>query len=131
MNEGGALGTNFGTGTFYLISSLLILAIVVYSIITSKDSKMITCPLAAVAGGAVGNIIDRIRLGKVIDFLDFDFFDISLFGYEIDRWWTFNIADAAITIAVVFLLIYIVGNLKRSEARRTVDQSEGETQEAP
>jgi signal peptidase II len=130
MNKGGALGTNFGTGTFYLISSLLILAIVVYSIITSKESKMITCPLAGVAGGAVGNIIDRIRLGEVIDFLDFDFFNISLFGYEIDRWWTFNVADAAITVAVIFLLIYIVSNLKRSPARKTVNQSKGETQDA-
>jgi signal peptidase II len=112
-----------------LISSFLILAIVIYSIITSRNDKMITCPLAAVAGGAIGNIIDRIRMGRVIDFLDLDFFNISLFGYEIDRWWTFNVADAAITAAVVLLLIYIVVNLKHSKMRRAVDQTEAEAHE--
>jgi lipoprotein signal peptidase len=41
----------------------------------------------------------------VIDFLDFDFFDISIGGWSIHRWWAFNIADAAITCAIIFLII--------------------------
>ncbi len=54
--------------------------------------------------GAIGNVIDRIRLGKVIDFLDVDFFDITIGSFQIERWWTFNIADAAISCSLMFLI---------------------------
>jgi signal peptidase II len=107
-NQGGALGTNLGNSAFYLISSLLILLVVLYFIISNISSKIIANPMAAIAGGAIGNIIDRIRLGEVVDFLDFDFFDINILGYKIDRWWTFNIADVGITVGMIILLIHIV-----------------------
>lgn len=64
-------------------------------------------PLSFIAGGAVGNIIDRIRFGYVIDFIDIDFFNINLFGYRLDRWWTFNIADSVISCSLVFLIVYM------------------------
>nr|MBN2276518.1 signal peptidase II [candidate division Zixibacteria bacterium] len=108
LNEGGALGTNFGSGTFYLISSILILIIVIYLILTNRENYRMTIPMGLIAGGALGNIIDRLRTGQVIDFLDFDFFDFSLFGRQIERWWIFNIADAAITAAVIFLIIFVI-----------------------
>src|SRR6266496_1074631 len=54
--------------------------------------------LAAIFGGAVGNLIDRIRSGEVIDFLDF-----SLMGHH---WPAFNVADAAITVGVGFLIMH-------------------------
>jgi signal peptidase II len=59
--------------------------------------------LAGIAGGALGNLIDRLRLGRVVDFIDVDFFDIDLLG--ITRWWTFNVADIAISGAIVLLLL--------------------------
>jgi signal peptidase II len=108
FNKGGALGTDFGSGIFYLVSSLLILLIVIYFIYINRHNLLISVPMAAVAGGAVGNIIDRIRFGKVVDFLDFDFFDINMFGLHIDRWWVFNIADASITIGVIILLVFLL-----------------------
>jgi len=107
-NSGGALGTDMGSNLFYLISSLLIIAFVIYFTISNRNIKMIALPLATIAGGAMGNILDRLRLGKVVDFLDFDFFDINIWGLHIERWWTFNLADAAITIGVAGLLIYIL-----------------------
>ncbi len=106
-NLGGALGTNIGGTLFYLVSSSLILLIVIYFTYSYRNYKVIAISLAVISGGAIGNIIDRFRLGKVIDFIDVDFFDISLFGNSIERWWIFNIADAAISVGVVFLLIYI------------------------
>lgn len=107
-NEGGALGSNFGSPTYYLISSSLILLFILYYTYTHRESLTITMPLALIAGGALGNIIDRIRFGQVVDFLDFDFFDIDLLGYHLDRWWTFNIADAMISCSIVFLLVRVI-----------------------
>lgn len=107
-NLGGAMGTNFGSPTYYLISSSLILILVGVYAWFHRDQWRVLCPLGLVAGGAIGNIVDRIAYGKVVDFLDFDFFNLNLFGYQIDRWWTFNIADAAISIAIVLLFINIL-----------------------
>ena len=103
-NEGGALGTSFGSSTYYLVSSLIILAVVLYYLFVNRYLARIAWPLAFTAAGAIGNIIDRIRLGKVIDFIDVDFIDINLVGFHLDRWWTFNVADAAISCSIVFLL---------------------------
>lgn len=102
------MGSNFGSPAYYLATSILILLFILYYIYTHRTSLMLTLPLALIAGGAIGNIIDRLRFGKVVDFLDFDFFDINLFGYQIDRWWTFNIADAVISCSIIFLLVRLI-----------------------
>ncbi len=107
-NEGGALGTSFGSSTYYLVSSLLILGFVLYYLIINRDNVEVTYPLAFIAGGAFGNIVDRLRLGKVVDFLDVDFFNVNFFGYHLERWWTFNVADAAISCSIVFLLVDVI-----------------------
>jgi len=105
FNEGGAMGTNLGSSTYYMISSALILLFVFYYMYANRASKRVSIPLGFVAGGAIGNIIDRIRLGSVVDFIDVDFFNINFFGFSLERWWTFNLADAAISCAIVALLI--------------------------
>jgi signal peptidase II len=106
-NKGGALGTSFGSTTYYLVSSLIILAIVFYYLYVNRATASLAYPLAFIAGGAIGNILDRLRLGRVVDFLDVDFFDINIFGYQLERWWTFNLADVAISCSILFLLIDI------------------------
>jgi signal peptidase II len=107
-NDGGALGTSFGPSLYYLIASILILLFVFYYIYLNRNRAVIAIPLSFIAGGAIGNIIDRISLGSVIDFLDVDFFDISMFGYQLKRWWTFNLADSAISCSIVFLVVYMI-----------------------
>ena len=64
--------------------------------------------LALILGGAVGNIIDRIRFGAVIDFLDF-----HAFGYH---WPAFNVADSAICLGVM-LLLYQMIFMKKEKAK--------------
>ena len=108
FNEGGALGTSFGPSTYYLFSSTLVLLFLLYYTYANRHTPMISIPLAFIAGGAIGNIIDRIRLGQVIDFIDVDFFDLSIFGYNLSRWWTFNIADSAISCSLVILLVHVI-----------------------
>ncbi len=123
FNEGGAMGTNIGSSAYYMISSLLILLFVLYYMYTNRDNKLVTIPLALISGGAVGNIIDRARLGSVVDFLDVDFFDIDMFGFQLQRWWTFNIADAAISCAIVFLLIVIFFLDRRRRTAQPVSEN--------
>lgn len=107
-NEGGAMGTNFGSSFYYLISASLILLFVLYYIYINRKSLILSIPLACIAGGAIGNLIDRVAYGKVVDFIDVDFFDIDIFGFTLQRWWTFNIADSAISLSILFLLYLIV-----------------------
>jgi signal peptidase II len=124
-NQGGVMGSSLGGGTFYLISSLFVLGFVIYFLYTYKHIFMVSLPMAFVAGGAIGNIIDRIRFGKVVDFLDFDFFDITFGSFQLDRWWTFNVADAAISVGVVWLIFYILffSKTAQPEAVKTSPES--------
>ena len=61
------------------------------------DRTHLALAIGLVIGGAIGNVIDRVRFGAVADFLDF-----HLFGYH---WYAFNIADSAIVIGVAVLLV--------------------------
>jgi signal peptidase II len=107
-NEGGAMGTAFGPSTGYLIMALIILPILGYYLYRYRESGIVALPLAFIFGGALGNVIDRVRFGRVTDFIDVDIPDINLLGFHLERWWTFNIADACITCALVWLVIYMV-----------------------
>lgn len=109
LNPGGAFGTRLGGEIFYLSVSLLaIIFTVAFFVKTDPRHILIRSALALVLGGAVGNLIDRFRLGEVIDFLDFNVPDISLLGYRLDRWPIFNLADATITVGAVLLIWHIV-----------------------
>lgn len=104
-NYGGAMGTAFGSSTTYLVVACLIFPLLLFYIWYNRHEPILSIPLALIAGGAIGNITDRIRLGKVVDFLDVDFFNIAIGSWTLDRWWTFNLADSAITCGIVFILI--------------------------
>ena len=83
---------------FILITSVVSLLILGYVIKNRRSgSRWLLLPLTSVAAGGIGNLIDRIRLGYVVDYLDFRVFAI------------FNIADMAVTIGCAFLVIYFFG----------------------
>src|SRR6185436_20765409 len=76
----------------------LIAAVVVSVLIYKKPGQKLFCAgLALILGGAVGNVIDRLRFGHVVDFLDF-----HAMGWH---WPAFNVADSAITIGAVLLIL--------------------------
>ena len=62
--------------------------------------------LVMITGSAIANFIDRLRIGAVIDFID-----IGIGGF---RWYTFNLADAYMVIAEVFLFLYIIQTERRT-----------------
>lgn len=82
------------------------------------ERKTTALALALVVGGAVGNLIDRFIFGAVVDFIDFQgpWFGWNLFGWPVGFPWIFNIADAAISIGAIFLLVdqLLVGRKRAS-----------------
>ncbi len=117
-NPGMAFGIDIGGKLFFSLFSIIAsAAIVAYLYHVRKESLGFRLSLAMILGGALGNLIDRVFYGvifgdaplfygKVVDFLDMNFFDISIFGYQLTRWPVFNIADAAVTIGVLLLLFF-------------------------
>jgi len=103
-NEGGAMGTNLGGSMLYTVVGIAILLALGYYLWQYRYAARVAIPLALIAGGAIGNLIDRFVHGKVVDWIDVNFFDISLFSFHLERWWTFNIADSAISVALVYML---------------------------
>ncbi len=80
-----------------IVLSLIIMGVLGLWLIRA-DSRFIACALGLVIGGAMGNVLDRIRFGKVFDFLDFHISGL--------HWPAFNIADSSIFIGVVLLCIH-------------------------
>jgi len=119
-NPGMAFGFNPGSDFKLWISIFSLIAsigLLVYLYITRKNALSLRIALAMILGGAVGNLIDRtfygiiykyspVFYGKVVDFLDFDFFNFTIFGRNYERWPIFNFADAAVTTGVLILLLF-------------------------
>lgn len=117
QNPGAAFSLSFGSPFFNRIFFSVITFIMIFIIMFMlKKSKNILekISFSLIIGGAVGNLIDRILLGSVTDFLDFDFPDFIM-----ERWPIFNIADSAIVIAVILLLFYTIflENKEKSEVK--------------
>ncbi len=109
-------GENFklAISLFSLIASI---GLVFYLYLIRDKSLSLRISIALILGGAIGNLIDRtfygvlfgyapLFFGRVVDFFDFDFFNFSIFGISYDRWPIFNIADAAVSIGVLILIIF-------------------------
>ena len=100
-NKGAAfsmLASAPGWQTPLLIAFALVAAVVVSALILRNPEKRLLClGLALILGGAVGNLIDRMRFGHVVDFLDF-----HALGWH---WPAFNVADSGITIGAVLLIL--------------------------
>jgi signal peptidase II len=101
FNKGAAfsfLSQAEGWQTPLLVVFALVAVIVVTVLILKTPEKKLLCSgLAAILGGAVGNVIDRLRFGQVVDFLDF-----HALGWH---WPAFNVADSAITVGAAVLIL--------------------------
>lgn len=121
-NPGGAFGVRLGSSTYYLVSSVIIFAILIFYIWRNRDVDHIAIPLTIVAGGAVGNIVDRLRFGEVVDFIDCDFPDITIGSYHMERWPIFNVADMAVSIGIVVTILFIFYHSYKDAKRRLVEE---------
>ena len=102
--------TSFGlfeyNSSFFVIAAVIsvILVILIYKKIIFKKDPFMYIPLTLVLGGAVGNLIDRVRIdGRVIDFIDFRI------------WPIFNFADSAIVCGMLVLVIHVLFHAPEKE----------------
>ncbi|NSL51256.1 signal peptidase II [Calidifontibacillus erzurumensis] len=102
-NRGAAWGILQGQmWFFYIITIIVIFAVIYYIFKTAKKEPLMGSALGLILGGAIGNFIDRLFRKEVVDFFDFHLnFFFFTYHYPI-----FNIADAALVIGVILLMIH-------------------------
>ena len=83
---------------FFTVLALAAAVFFIVQIYQNRTQKLANVGFALIAGGALGNMIDRLRIGMVVDFLDFHWHDM--------HWPAFNLADSAIFLGVVLVLWY-------------------------
>jgi signal peptidase II len=94
-NKGAAFGMFKHIGSsFFIAASVIAIIFVIYLLIRGKEDHL---GLSLILGGAIGNIIDRILYGSVVDFID-----LSIGKYH---WPAFNIADSALSVGVTIILL--------------------------
>ena len=110
-NDGMAFGINFPFGYYIFTSVSILLTLFLFWYLWSvrTHSIVIRLGISFIIAGAIGNLIDRIFLGAVIDFLDF------MIGNF--HWYVFNLADSYVTVGMVLVLIdSIILEKKRESA---------------
>ena len=113
-NTDAAMGLQFagrGNGSRYLLAGLSVAALAVLGVLyrhTGQGDRRRAIGVALVVGGAIGNLLDRLRSGAgVVDFIDLGIADV--------RFWTFNLADVGIT-AGALLLLFTLGRFGQKQA---------------
>lgn len=120
MNPGSAFGLFSGTGSFGRIMLSIVGVAAVFGMIwmlrkARSDQRILHWALAFVAGGAVGNLIDRIYFGVVTDMV--------LWRYKTTEWPVFNIADVVLVAGVGLMFIDIQKEGKREKAAKKARQA--------
>ena len=114
QNAGGLFGLLQGQALPFALVSLVVVGLIVAYHARSGHNAYLSITLGLLLGGALGNLLDRVRLGYVVDFVDA--------GIGSVRWYTFNVADTAISIAILMLL---AASIWPSLARRAGTETPG------
>jgi signal peptidase II len=117
QNPGMAFGISIGNKTLFTMFSIVASVVIfIYLLKTRGDQKYVKLALSFILGGAVGNLIDRVFYGSVVDFVDVGIGDL--------RWPVFNVADAAVTVGMIILIAIILFEKKAPENLEEAGQSE-------
>lgn len=112
-NDGAAFGLDLGGRWAFIVVTILVSAFIVLYYARSERTPMARWALALILGGALGNLVDRIRLGEVIDFLH-----VSVAGFS---WPIFNVADIGVSVGVGLLALHLF----RKENPEDADEGSG------
>ena len=101
-NEGMAFGLSFPGGKHILLVKTILLTGFIIGLLWKEREghPLVKYGLALILSGAIGNLIDRMLFGKVVDFLDVMIGDF--------HWYIFNVADSAVTIGMVFFIAHSI-----------------------
>lgn len=125
-NKGAAFGSMTESRWLFMVfSTVAIVAILVFIFWKKPQSKLMLASLILICGGGIGNMIDRIRLGYVIDFLDFCAFP--------NLWmWVFNVADAFVVVGSGMLMLWLILDMvkeSRAEKAKKLEAAENTSTE--
>ena len=113
-NRGVTFGllTGFGTWSYLLLAAIALAVVAALGVwLRRAESPVVALSLGAIAGGAIGNVIDRLRFGAVVDFID-----VHVGEWH---WYVFNVADAAIVCGVAALILESQWPKRRQAADNT------------
>jgi signal peptidase II len=117
-NPGMAFGLDVGPKMFLTIFTIIASIVILYYIFKHRnDGKLIRISLAFILAGAIGNLIDRtfygmiykyapLFFGRVVDFVQIDFWKFTIFGRTYTSWPIFNIADVSVTVGFFIILLF-------------------------
>lgn len=97
-NDGGAFGLLGGSQAVLLAGSAVAVTVVLWMLLSGDPSKLSSAGCGLILGGAAGNLLDRLSVGEVTDYLDLQF-------WPLQAWPIFNAADIAISTGVGLLLL--------------------------
>ena len=115
-NRGAAFGMLANNRWVFMIASVGgILAIAGWMIVSKPKSRWVQCAMSLIIGGGIGNMIDRVRLGYVIDFIDCRFIDF----------YVFNIADSCVCVGCAMVILWVIAEeVKEHKAKKSAKAAE-------
>ena len=96
-NAGAAFGILQGQQWLFIVITVVVIGVILYTLQKFRQERFLALSLSLILGGAIGNFIDRLRFGEVVDFID-----VRIFTYHYP---IFNVADSAVVIGGVLLAI--------------------------
>lgn len=125
-NPGMAFGIELSNKLLFNVLSIIAVIVIFIYLLKLRDHNLLRFSFAIILGGAFGNLIDRFVYGQVVDFIDVEFFDIHFKGgkflfwelppYAMDRWPVFNIADSAVSIGMILIILIAIFERKTHPA---------------
>lgn len=111
-NAGAAFGILQGQMWLFYIATVVVVGVIIYMIQAKLDgSRWYGIALGLILGGAIGNFIDRVYAGAVVDFID-----VYIFTYNFP---IFNVADSALVTGVIMVILHVFIEEKRQETNTT------------
>ncbi len=125
-NPGMAFGIQLSNKLLFNILSISAVIVISFYLFKLREHNLLRFSFALILGGAFGNLIDRFLHGQVVDFIDVEFFNIHFGGskflfleippYSMDRWPVFNIADMAVSIGMILIILTAIFERKTNPA---------------
>lgn len=113
-NDGMAFGLSFPGGKLFLLSLILLLTAFIIGLLWKERDghPLVKYGLALILSGAIGNLVDRIINGSVVDFLDF------MIGNF--HWYIFNVADSAVTVGMALFIYHSIVLEKKESIKNSL-----------